>query len=68
MRIVVRGKAKKMSLGKAEPGKKMECETEIEIMYIKVELNKEVLMELDKLNFKYVLNGVDMMEKIRAQI
>ena len=46
----------------------MECETEIEIMYIKVVVDREVLIELDKLNFVYVLNGVDMLEKIRAQV
>jgi phage tail tube protein FII len=26
------------------------------------------LVELDKLNFKFLLNGVDMMAKIRSQI
>ena len=51
-----------------EKGKKMECETEIEIMYIKVVVDKETLLELDKLNFVYVLNNEDMLEKIRAQI
>lgn len=68
VKIVVRGKAKTIKLGTAEKGKKMECETEIEVMYIKVVVNNETLLELDKLNFRYVLNGQDMLEKIRAQI
>ena len=68
LKIVVRGKAKNINLGTVDKGKKMECETEIEIMYIKITIDKETLLELDKLNFKYVLNGVDMLEKIRSQI
>ena len=67
-KIVVRGKAKTVNLGSAEKGKKMECETEIEVMYIKVVVANKTLFELDKLNFVYVLNGVDMLEKIRAQV
>lgn len=68
VKIVVRGKAKTTNLGKLEKGKKMECETEIGIMYIKVQVNKETLLELDKLNFKFILNGEDKLEKIRAQV
>lgn len=67
-KIVLRGKAKTVNLGTAQNGKKMECETEIEIMYIKVVLDNETLLEVDKLNFVYVVNGKDMLEKIRAQI
>jgi hypothetical protein len=67
-KIVVRGKAKTINLGKAEKGKKMECETEMEVIYIKVVLDGETLLELDKLNFKYILNGEDMLQKIRGQI
>lgn len=67
-KIVVRGKAKTVNLGSAEKGKKMECETEIEVMYIKVVVANKVLFELDKLNFVYILNGVDMLEKIRTQV
>ena len=67
-KIVTRGKAKTINLGSMEKGKKMECETEIEIVYIKVVVDKETLLELDKLNFVYVLNNEDMLEKIRAQI
>ena len=67
-KIVVRGKAKTVNFGKAEKAKKMECETEIEVMYFKVVLNNSTLFELDKLNFKFVVNGQDMRAKIRKQI
>ena len=67
-KIVMRGKAKTIGLGTASKGKKMECETEIETTYIKVVVGGSTLLELDKLNFKFVLNGVDMLKKIRKQI
>ena len=67
VKIVVRGKAKTNTLGKASKGKKMEAEVEMEILYIKIEVNNNTVLELDKLNFIYVLNGVDMLAKIRSQ-
>lgn len=66
-RVVVRGKAKTTTLGKVAKGKKMESEVELEILYIKVEINNAVVLELDKLNFVFVLNGKDMLAQIRSQ-
>ena len=40
---------------------------ELEILYIKVEINNAVVLELDKLNFVFVLNGKDMLAQIRSQ-
>ena len=67
VKIVVRGKASTSSLGKVVKGKKMEPEVEMEILYIKVQINNKTVLELDKLNFVFVLNGVDMLAKIRNQ-
>ena len=55
------------TLGKVAKGKKMESEVELEILYIKVEINNAVVLELDKLNFVFVLNGKDMLAQIRSQ-
>ena len=68
IKIVVRGKATTTTLGVLSKGKKGEPEIELEISYIKVVINNITGLELDKLNFKYVLNGVDMLAKIRKQI
>lgn len=68
VKIVVRGKATNTSLGKATKGKKMEPEVELEILYIKIQINNKTTLELDKLNFKFVLNGKDMLAKIRSQV
>lgn len=67
VKIVVRGKASTSTLGKVVKGKKMEPEVEMEILYIKIQINNKTVLELDKLNFKFVLNGVDMLAKIRSQ-
>ena len=68
VKIVVRGKATNTNLGKAIKGKKMEPEVELEILYIKIQINNKTTLELDKLNFKFVLNGKDMLAKIRSQV
>ncbi len=68
IKIVIRGKAKNSTLGKVVKGKKMEPEIELEVLYIKVMINNKTVMELDKLNFKFVLNGKDMLAKIRKQV
>ena len=67
VKIVVSGKASTSNMGKVVKGKKMEPEVELEILYIKIQINNKTVLELDKLNFKYVLNGVDMLAKIRSQ-
>ena len=68
LKIVVRGKATTSSLGVLSKGKKGEPEIELELLYIKVTINSTSALELDKLNFKYKLNGTDMLAKIRKQI
>lgn len=68
VKIVVRGKATNTNLGKATKGKKMEPEVELEVLYIKIQINNKTTLELDKLNFKFVLNGKDMLAKIRSQV
>ena len=67
VKIVVRGKASTSNMGKVVKGKKMEPEVELEILYIKIQINNKTVLELDKLNFKFVLNGEDMLAKIRSQ-
>jgi P2 family phage contractile tail tube protein len=68
VKIVVRGKATNVNLGKVVKGKKMEPEVELEVLYIKIQINNKTTLELDKLNFKFVLNGKDMLAKIRSQV
>lgn len=67
VRVVIRGKAKTITNGSMQKGKKMEAEVELEILYIKIEVNNEELLELDKLNFVYKVRGVDLLADIRSQ-
>jgi len=67
VKVVVRGKAKTTKMGTMAKGKKMEPEVELEIQYISIDINGKNVVTLDKLNFKYSINGVDLMEKIRQQ-
>ena len=46
----------------------MDASVELEILYIKIDVNNKSMVELDKANFKYVVNGVDLLETIRSQI
>ena len=68
VKIVVRGKASSTNLGKITKGKKGEPEIELEVLYIKIMINNKTTLELDKLNFRFMLNGTDMLAKIRKQV
>lgn len=68
VKIVIRGKAITINNGKLVNGKKGEPEIEIGIYYYKIVIDGVTELELDKLNFKFVLHGVDMLAKIREQV
>ena len=65
MRIVEKGRFKGFSAGKLEAGKAMEGTLKLELLYFMVELNGKKLVELDKLNDVFIVNGKDMLEKVR---
>lgn len=68
VKIVVRGKSTTSTLGTFAKGKKGEPEIELEVYYLSVDVNGSRAVELDKLNFKYVVNGKDLLAKIRKNI
>lgn len=65
MRIVVRGKNKSLSGGKAKQGTGTGSSIKIEIAYIYIEIGNEPKIELDKLNFVFKINGKDLLAKVR---
>lgn len=67
-KLVLRGLPKKVGLGKMEPGKKMDPETELECSYLKMWLEGEEVLEIDKFNFVCRIMGVDMLEKVRSDL
>lgn len=67
-RIVIKGRNKAFSGGKVKQGEGTGSSIKLEIMYIMIEVNKVKKFELDKLNFVYRVNGVDLLKDIRKQV
>lgn len=67
-RVVIRGMGHTVEPGHFTKGKAMETSVEIEYTYIKIEDENTTVLELDKLNNVFVVNGVDQLAKIRSQI
>ncbi len=68
VKVVMRTMPKKVGIGSFEPAKKMDSETELEVAYIKVSQNGKELVEVDKFNFIFRVNGTDYMSKIRQNM
>lgn len=68
IKIVVRGRVTSTNLGKMVKAKKGEPEIEMELLYIKIMIDGKETLELDKLNFRYVLNGEDLLAEVRSMI
>lgn len=68
LKITVRGIPKSLELGKLAVGAPTESKNVMEILYIKIEENGRILLELDKLNFVYVVDGEDMLADVRNLI
>lgn len=68
IKVVTRVKCKTLNLGTAAKAKKIAAETDFEVLYIKVEIDKEICLVIDKLNMRYAINGRDLLKKIRKQI
>lgn len=66
MRVVERGRFKSFTPGKYELGKQMDASLTLELLYILIEIGGETKLEYDKLNSVFVVNGVDLLEKVRA--
>lgn len=66
MRVVERGRLKSFTPGKMELGKQMDASITLELLYILIEIDGVTKLEYDKLNSVFVVNGVDLLEKVRA--
>lgn len=65
IRVVVRGRASKFTAGKMKAGSPMDSSVTLNLLYILMELDGERVLELDKLNEVYKINGIDMLETIK---
>lgn len=66
MRVVFRGRCKKIAIGTVKQREQMGSSLTLELTYILVEMDGKERVCLDKLNSVYRVNGVDQLAKIRA--
>ena len=68
VKILVQAIPKSTGVGKLEPAKKMEGETELEITYLKLWINGQERIEFDKFNFIFSVNGEDKLAGVRENM
>lgn len=68
IRINIRCMPRKTSLGKMDINKKTDTDNEVETLYLKLEIDGEKLIEIDKFNYICYIYGKDYLEDIRAAL
>ena len=66
LRIVMGGRVKEFNPGTVKKGDAMDAETTLELTYYMIEVDGEQVVEVDKLNGVYKVNGSDMLAGISA--
>lgn len=66
--VTTKGKVKSFDLGALKRGGKGEPKVTREITYAKITIDGNVVLELDKFNMIWKLNGKDLLKKVRSQI
>ncbi len=59
---------KKFNPGKVEKGEAMEATVTLELTYLMIEVDGQQLLEVDKLNGIYKVNGTDMLAGVNSLI
>lgn len=67
-RVVIKGKSKGFTGGKVKQGEGTGSSVKVELIYILIEVNGKKKFELDKLNFVYKVNDVDLLAKVGKQV
>lgn len=67
-KLVSKAMPKKVGLGKLEPAKKMESESELELYYLKLSIDGTELVEIGKFDFICRINGVDVLADVRNNL
>ena len=68
IKIEMRGLPKNMSLGSFKPAEGTETKNEVEIIYIKISVGGTVIAEIDKFNYKCIINGVDYLAEVKTAL
>lgn len=68
LKITLRGQPKGLNLGTLAVGGATGTTNTLEILYIKIEENNRTMLEFDKLNYVYIVDGEDLLADIRNMI
>lgn len=68
LKVNVRAIPKKTDLGKLAAASGQDAANEFEVIYIKVTLSGEVLLEIDKYNYVCVISGTDYLAEVRSAL
>jgi hypothetical protein len=67
-RVVVQGLPTKGDPGKFETGAPSDGSSELEVIYLKIDIDGRNVVEIDKLNYKCVIDGVDYLVDVRRAL
>ena len=65
MRVVFRGRCKKITIGTVKQGGPMDSSITLELTYILIEMDGKKKIELDKVNGTFKVNNVDLLAKVK---
>lgn len=67
-RVSIRGIPKTTGVGTLAPATTTGSSNELEVSYIKIEIDGERILEIDKFNFIAYVDGEDVLENVRQQL
>lgn len=68
IKIAVRCTSKKTGLGKFDVSSKTDSSNEFEVSYIKIDIDGETVVEIDKFNYKSVIDGEDALADVKKAL
>jgi P2 family phage contractile tail tube protein len=68
LKVVVRAIPKAPKMGKFEPGAQTDSSSEFEVIYLKIVLDEEDMVEIDKLNYICIIDGTDYLSAVRSAL
>ncbi|MFY0545453.1 phage major tail tube protein [Brevibacillus sp. H7] len=68
IRVVVQGPPTNNELGKLAKNSTSDGSTEIEVLYLKIQIEDKTVVEIDKLNYICIIDGVDYLKETRKAL
>ena len=62
LKVVMRVLPKTFTTGNLQQGSPMGTSGEFEVLYVKITLNNRILVEVDKINYKCIIDGIDYLD------